>query len=193
MGVLFVDCETTGLDPAEHEPWEVAIVQPSGREDVWCWRPSDDVMRNAEPKALEVGHFRDRAPLVADYDYQVEAARTIAELVDGQVIVGSNPHFDVQMLSAWLAWHGHLWSAHYRPVCAVTMAAGYLHNRGWVHRVGQDPVDANDDFDDVLAAPWRSYDISRAVGIAPPAADERHTALGDARWVARLYARLIAG
>ncbi|BDB62383.1 hypothetical protein [Rhodococcus sp. RDE2] len=38
-----------------------------------------------------------------------------------------------------------------------------------------------------VAPPWRSDDLSRACGVEPPTKDERHTALGDARWVKRWY------
>lgn len=38
-----------------------------------------------------------------------------------------------------------------------------------------------------VAPPWRSDDLSRACGVEPPAPEERHTALGDARWVKRWY------
>ena len=31
--VAFVDTETTGLDPARHAPWEVAIIRATHRSD----------------------------------------------------------------------------------------------------------------------------------------------------------------
>ena len=39
----------------------------------------------------------------------------------------------------------------------------------------------------LLSADCRSDDLSRACGVEPPAPEERHTALGDARWVKRWY------
>lgn len=42
-----------------------------------------------------------------------------------------------------------------------------------------------------VAPPWRSDDLSRACGVEPPAPEERHTALGDARWVKRWYDHII--
>ena len=38
-----------------------------------------------------------------------------------------------------------------------------------------------------LAPPWKSDDLSRACGVTPPEGDDRHTALGDARWVMAWY------
>ncbi|MGN0126047.1 MAG: hypothetical protein ACI38R_22625 [Rhodococcus sp. (in: high G+C Gram-positive bacteria)] len=44
-----------------------------------------------------------------------------------------------------------------------------------------------------VAPPWRSDDLSRACGVEPPTEDERHTALGDARWVKRWYDHIMGG
>jgi len=44
-----------------------------------------------------------------------------------------------------------------------------------------------------LAPPWRSDDLSRACGVEPPTPEERHTALGDARWVKRWYDHIMGG
>jgi hypothetical protein len=42
-----------------------------------------------------------------------------------------------------------------------------------------------------LAPPWNSNDLSRGLGIDPDAY-ERHTALGDARWVRDQYDAMMA-
>lgn len=44
-----------------------------------------------------------------------------------------------------------------------------------------------------VAPPWRSDDLSRACGVEPPSEEERHTALGDARWVKRWYDHILGG
>lgn len=44
-----------------------------------------------------------------------------------------------------------------------------------------------------VAPPWRSDDLSRACGVEPPTEEERHTALGDARWVKRWYDHIMGG
>lgn len=41
--------------------------------------------------------------------------------------------------------------------------------------------------------PWKSEDLSRRVGVEPPGEDERHTALGDARWAERIYNAIMDG
>ena len=42
-----------------------------------------------------------------------------------------------------------------------------------------------------LSLPWKSDDLSAAIGITPPDKD-RHTALGDARWAKTIYERIVA-
>jgi hypothetical protein len=38
-----------------------------------------------------------------------------------------------------------------------------------------------------IAPPWKSDDLSRAIGVEPPSDQDRHTAIGDARWVKQMY------
>ncbi|WP_418345243.1 hypothetical protein [Rhodococcus pyridinivorans] len=45
----------------------------------------------------------------------------------------------------------------------------------------------------LLSPDCRSDDLSRACGVEPPTEEERHTALGDARWVKSWYDHIIGG
>jgi hypothetical protein len=178
MSILYLDTETTGLDPRIHVPWEVAIIEEDGTEHHWLWRPSFGWMVEADDTALDIGGFHDRAPRVNFPETQYEAALAIVELTEGNIIAGSNPSFDTGMLTPWLrswnlepAWH-------HRPVCIATMAYG------WLHAYDQAAGEHID-----LPLPWRSDDLSRACGINPDDYD-RHTALGDAQWVRDWHQRL---
>lgn len=52
---------------------------------------------------------------------------------------------------------------------------------------------ADQELRDIITPPWRSDDLSRLCGVEPPTKEERHTALGDARWVKRWYDHIIGG
>jgi len=41
--------------------------------------------------------------------------------------------------------------------------------------------------------PWKSDDLSRLIGVEPPGEDDRHTALGDARWAQRVWDAVMGG
>jgi DNA polymerase III epsilon subunit-like protein len=178
--VAHVDCETTGLDPRVHEPWEVAAIVGQV-EYLWSWRPAPGVMACADPKALEVGRFHARAPKIADGSER-SAAYTIAAVLEGHVIAGSNPQFDAGMLRGWLRrWHLDL-NVHDTVIDVTAMAAGWLHGR-----LGVDLTQFKDDADGWHIPPYKSYQLSRLVGIDPPTDSEAHTALGDASWTKQLY------
>lgn len=177
-----LDVETTGLDPAWHTPWEIAAVCEDGTEHVWCWRPSDYVLARAQDQALDVSGFHHRAPQVRDPAAEGAAAREVAELLDGRTLIANNATFDAAMLTALLRDWGRVTTWHYRPVCVASMAAGWLHR----HATATDWHDIHQR----LARPWSSEALSRACGVLPPADHERHTALGDARWVARWWLTL---
>ena len=43
------------------------------------------------------------------------------------------------------------------------------------------------------SVPWKSVDLAEQLGVQAPTEDERHTALGDAQWVRRIYERVMGG
>ena len=195
----YVDCETTGLDPDRgHEPWEVAIIV-GDQEHLWSWRPAPGVLAAAQPEALDIGRFHQRAPAVAD-GTERDAAHDIARTLTGHILVANNACFDWRMLHAWLRhWRLDL-DVHYRPVCVITMAAGWLAGQraaaaelgptiGETQLLGSRCWSIAEDAP--YAEPWRSYAISQACGVPPPSVDEQHTALGDARHVRRLHRHIV--
>lgn len=177
-GWASVDCETTGLVAGVHQVWEVAIVLDDGVE--WSSMIGDVRLSTADPNALEVGRFWQRWDVVDPSPAKHTAghvAATVATMLAGRVMVGSNPAFDARFLEQLLRSENRALSWHYSVVDVKAMAAGWLAAQG-----------------DILAGslPWSSYWLSEACGVAPPSEEERHTALGDARWAARLYRHLTA-
>lgn len=79
--IVFIDTETTGLDPEYHEVWEVAIIvrdteAPPEDEDVsWVWQLEVDLGK-ADPIALNIGRFHERRWKDACFSDQDAAAPT---------------------------------------------------------------------------------------------------------------------
>lgn len=197
--IVFLDTETTGLDPRRHKLWNVGMVVVNGgdeSEHEWMWWPD---LSTADPMALTINRFYDRAgdALVAPwsdlydgrirydgddhdgpaYESMGRVAHNIAHTLDGATIVGAIPWFDVSFLIPWLAEHGHVFTGHYHLIDVEALAVGkiaQLHPRVVPEALA------------VCKPPWRSTDLSLAVGVDPEDFD-RHTALGDARWARAIY------
>jgi DNA polymerase III epsilon subunit-like protein len=193
--LAFVDCETLGLDPEKHAMWELTVIRRANgvtTEHLWQIKPYRSELENAEPEALDINGYRDR--MVLPDDYQVgdmthacglphpmkrdELRDVLRELLDGAVMVGSNPAFDAGFLRVFLdgdtPWH-------YRTVDIATLAAGYL--RGYDLSAGEQQP---------LRVPFSSRQLSRAVGVEPPGNDA-HQALVDARWAMNVYDAVMGG
>lgn len=105
--LIFLDTETTGLNPSKHEVWEIAYAVDDGpilRAFVSHQPPvvSPDVRQ-----ALRVNGYLDRVQLVPKH---VSAAfeDVLIDELDGATLVGANPAFDAAMLFArWgrAPWH----------------------------------------------------------------------------------------
>ena len=190
--LVYLDTETTGLNPNLHDVWEIAIIDQQGREHAWMIKPD---LTHADPKALEVSGYYTRhftvtggytvdaggamvtehwdSELIGDTETSEAAAQQVAELLSGAVVVGSNPDFDRQFLTRWLGRHGQVWAAHYRTIDVTTLGHGYL--------AGCEPG-----YDAAENTPPDTHKVAKAFGIDHGDYD-RHTALGDARMVRDLY------
>lgn len=180
--LIFLDTETTGLQPDRHTPWEVAWqtavhdVEQHTLELVAAadWRVdlTDNENDHADPVALRVGRFEERytdpepAELVMrELRRTCQAVATIEHPVPH--LVGAVPSFDHAMLSRWFGWPGFgegLW--HYHLIDVEALVAGKLG----------------------VAAPWKSDDLSTAIGVEVIDEKFRHTAAGDVQWAVALYA-----
>lgn len=188
--IAFMDAETTGLDPWRDRIWELAVIvrRPGlpDAEHAWQIAPRLDApLSDATRRALAVGGYDARCQVRGQPPGTVATiaggirpahaaglARDLAAMLDGAQLAGINVSFDRDFTAAFCARHGERLAAGYHLAELCSMTAGWLHGRG-------SPV----------PAAWRSDDLARAAGI-DPAAYDRHTALGDARYARDLYDRV---
>lgn len=181
--LAFIDTETTGLDPDQHEIWEVGLLLYTADAKTRLARrhwflPVD--LGRADPRALEIGGFYDRY----DEDETTSRhkfAREFSALTRGAHLVGNVVSFDEERLRKLLRTHGQCPGWHYHPIDLEPMVVGYLH--GFDRAAGET--------DHVTPLPWKSDDLSRAIGVEPPHEGQRHTALGDARWAYEMYRKVV--
>ncbi len=199
--LVFLDLETTGLDPDRHEIWEIgAIVRGHRQPELdgeWWWQLRPDLAK-ADPTGLRIGRYYERERLTGTATAVALAApgqdprgfhtaepaavaHDLARLLDGAHMVGAVPSFDAAFLAPFLRRHGQAPTWHYHLVDVEAMAAGYLHGGAKLLETTVGP-DAGRLARDGAALPWRSDVLTASVGAKLPAAEDRHTALGDARW-----------
>ena len=198
MGVVFVDTETTGLDPRRHEIWEIAIIEESGTEHLWY--PTLEHLENADLIALNIGKWKerslDKSRVYDDYHFNLDnfqIAEQVMKLTWGQHLVGAVPSFDEERLRNFL----HRWKLcggwHYHLIDVEALAIGYLR--------GKNSWPINDNGEQQYNPPWKSDHVWNAI-IAYTRAnyidreDEKyakHTAMGDARLVKDLYELIMLG
>lgn len=202
--LCFIDTETTGVHPGRR-PWEIAMIrrEPDGTETEKVLQISHMDLSGADPFGLKVGRFYERhleatthwngpivasrAPGAANLVDEREAARTVEVMTRGAHLVGAVPNFDAETLDPMLRRHGLLPAWHYHLIDVEALAVGYLaaHHQ----MLGGGPTVAGA----ACSLPWKSDDLSRACGVEPASDDERHTALGDARWAMRIFDAITRG
>ncbi len=111
--LVLLDTETTGLDPALHDVWEIAWATEDGPIQSAVVPHS---LRTADPQALELNNYWvrgfEQAPGALSMDV------SLRDVLAGATIVGSNPAFDTAFLRT--RWGVAPW--HHRLVAVESMA-----------------------------------------------------------------------
>jgi hypothetical protein len=190
--IVFVDTETDGVHPAR-KPWEIAIIRrdDQGERELSFFVEID--LSTADPFGLKIGGFYDRHPLgrniskggpinwraASGQDNYLDlesAARHVAQWTHGAHWVGAVPNFDTEVLATLLRDQGLTPAWHYHLIDVEAMAVGYAAGKGIT-----------------IVPPWKSDDLMDVIGVEKPSEEERHTALGDARWCKRTYDAVMGG
>ena len=184
-------------------------------EDVehhWFIEAGDLDLGNADPFSLNVGRFYERHPQYqleresspTEVELEYDALRLVEAITRGAHLVGAVPNFDADVLGARMREHGICPSWHYHLVDVEALAVGYLNGRRARQNEIVDGYPLENDgktvpglirWDDPVKhsrPPWKSDDLSAALGITV-SDDDRHTALGDAKWARAIYDRVISG
>jgi DNA polymerase III epsilon subunit-like protein len=216
-GICAIDTETTSLR-ADRRAWEVGIVaRTPGRPDVehhWFIDAGDLDLGNADVMSLKIGRFHERHPQYqlsheapwSAADAEADALRQIEAITRGAHLVGAVVSFDADVLGQRMRAHGICPSWHHHLIDIEALAVGWLNGRrsrqneivdgyplendgkkapGLVRWDSPGPWD--------VPLPWKSDDLSRLVGVEPASDEDRHTALGDARWALAVYDAITGG
>lgn len=174
--LIFVDTETTGLDPDVHDIWELAWGLWNEEQGKWSVVsekiPVD--LSQADPHALRIGGFYERGGVncnVPHYTHQEQDVLSVfVNDAYNKHIVGAVPSFDEERLRKLVRKNGHAPTWHYHLIDIEPMAIGYLYGLGMERP----------------SLPWNSNDLSRMIGVNPDDYD-RHTAAGDVHWAIAMF------
>ncbi len=188
--LAFIDIETTETHPELRRAWDIGLIirTPDGDqiERQWFIACGDLDLGNANPYALAVGKFYERHPQASTdlLETPVRSERAvmaaIEKLTRGARLVAWNVEFDATTLDRRMRANGILPAWDYHLIDVRPLAAGCILANlegGWV----KSPVF------------WDSAEITEALEVPLPPEEDRHTALGDARWHMALYDAVAGG
>lgn len=193
--IVFLDIETDGLRPNRHL-WDLAMIrrETDGTETTHqVFVPIS--LTDADPYALKVGRFYERHPLGRwlanpagnggmprpgnggswpNYVTLYDAAHLVARVTHEATIVGCNPSFDTHTLERLLRSNGlqPTWDYH---LCDVRERA-----IGWL--LCSDALLAASDLEQS-----KTGQLATACEVSLSSDEDRHTALGDAKFARRWY------
>lgn len=97
MSLVFLDTETTGLDPQIHDVWEIAYAVDGGPIRAGIVHHS---LVGADPKALELNGYWSRPDELFDRRTAFSFEQDVRAALEGNTLVAANPAFDAKFLQA---------------------------------------------------------------------------------------------
>lgn len=176
--LVFLDLETTGLDPRKHEILEVGLIKrtdakPGADLSVHFSLPIDEQL--ASEKALEVNRYDERRDELKVIEVaEPFAARILYGNLRDAIVIGNNVQFDLRFIEQFLIDNpfevtgiGYDYTPtpwNYHPVDLKAFVAG---------RLGMGPP------------PWSTKDIADQAQV--PLTKDAHSAWADAAWNRDVY------
>ena len=210
--IVFIDTETTSLRP-DRRAWEVGMIRRDDDGERETQFYVEVSLEEADLASLRIGGFYVRHPMgraisgrgdwaepmldgpvrPGSYLDEMNAAKVVAAWTHGAHLVGAVPAFDAEVLAQLLRENWLCPGWHYQPIDVETLAVG------WLARQFDADAQSNAVPSGTAAQmrraefepPWSSEELSNALGVELPSEADRHTALGDARWAARIYDRVM--
>jgi hypothetical protein len=171
--IVFMDTETLGLSP-DAPIWEFAAIRRSGfgtETEFHCFIDHYPLpWFNQLPESFQQDYEARYSPELAITRWQ--AAELVRDATSGAHVIGAVPSFDTARLWKLLDHASPVFTSepwHYHLIDVENLIVGYLAAKG-----------------EVLPPPWKSDELSRAVGVDPEGF-ARHTAMGDVLWVKAQY------
>ena len=127
---LFLDVETTGLDPKEHELLEIACVidTPEGGVASFEWKVKPEHIETAQPRALEINGYTEEA--WKDAKPVAEVLRLLVEHGKYAVIIGHRISFDMSFINEALKKAGIEERLDYHIIDTMTLAFEHIAPNG---------------------------------------------------------------
>jgi len=176
--LVFVDTETTGLDPRRHELIELAYIRVNqswipGEKPVfeelyeWSVKVRPEHIVTADPVSLKVAGYSPDEWRTADD--VLTALQEFSDGTQGAIMVAHNVAADAAFIDTALSTHGMQNKMHYHRLDTVSMAYAKLHGAPDVHR-------------------FSLAELCKYFGIINP---DPHSALADARACFELFKKLM--
>ena len=135
--LVFVDTETTGLDPRQHELIEIGLVRvhqtwEEGKKpvftivDEWATKIRPENIKTADPASLRVNGYS-----ATGWEQSASIAEALTEFskrTEGAIMVAHNVAFDAGFIDTYLAHHKMKNMMHYHRLDTVSMAYAKLHD-----------------------------------------------------------------
>ncbi|PIS12243.1 3'-5' exonuclease [candidate division WWE3 bacterium CG09_land_8_20_14_0_10_47_33] len=171
QNLLFIDLETTGLDPTRHEIIEIGAILVSGKtlkiEKEYQTRVKPEHPETADKKALKLSglsptSWKKAKPLI-------QVLKELNKLAPGAMLVGHNITFDWTFLEIAYRNAGISWTFDYHRLDVLSIAYAYALNDPKIKRLR-------------LQALAEHFSIKGG---------KKHRALGDARTAYKIFLKLV--